>query len=90
MPVSQYYLEAENSDILQIDNEHDFVYARKLGRIKVFLHDKNVREEYPVILPSAIVNIHDVAYMSLSVQPNRNWGLVLGHIHEIIVELYDK
>ncbi|XP_012215502.1 nuclear pore membrane glycoprotein 210 [Linepithema humile] len=90
LPSSQYYLEAENSDILEIDNDHDFAYGRKTGRTKVFLHDKNVREEYPVILPSAIVNIHEVAYISLSVLPNRNWGLILDHSHEIIVELYDS
>lgn len=90
MPSSQYYLKAENSDILQIDNDYDLAYARKMGRTKVFLHDKNVREEYSVILPSATVNVHEVAKISLSVLPNRNWGLVLGHTHEIIVELYDR
>lgn len=90
LPSNQYYLEAENSDILEIDNDHDFAYGRKTGRTKVFLHDKNVREEYPVILPSATVNVHEVAYISLSVLPNRNWGLVLGHSHEIIVDLYDS
>lgn len=90
LPSNQYYLEAENSDILEIDNDRDFAYGLKTGRTKVFLHDKNVREEYPVILPSATVNLHEVAYISLSVLPNRNWGLVLGHTHEIIVELYDN
>ncbi|XP_011876898.1 PREDICTED: nuclear pore membrane glycoprotein 210 [Vollenhovia emeryi] len=91
LPVSQYYLEAENADVLEIDNDHDFAYGRKKGRTKVFLHDKNVREEYPVILPSAVVNVHDqVAYISLSVLPNRNRGLVLGHAHDIVVELYDS
>lgn len=83
-------MEAENSDILEIDNDHDSVYALKLGRTKVFLHDKNVRQEYPIILPSATVNIHEVVYISLSVLPNRNWGLILGHTHEIVVELYDR
>ncbi|XP_072752648.1 nuclear pore membrane glycoprotein 210 [Anoplolepis gracilipes] len=90
LPSNQYYLEAESSDILEIDNDRDFAYGLKTGRTKVFLHDKNVREEYPVILPSATVNVHEVAYISLSVLPNKNWGLVLGHTHEIIVELYDN
>ncbi|CAK9831046.1 Nuclear pore membrane glycoprotein 210 [Anthophora retusa] len=90
LPSSQYYLEAENPDILEIDNDHDFAYAKSLGRTKVFLHDKNVRDEYPVILPSATVNVNDVAYITLAVLPNRNWGLILGHTHEIVVELYDS
>ncbi|XP_011169055.1 nuclear pore membrane glycoprotein 210 [Solenopsis invicta] len=90
LPLSQYYLEAENPDILEIDNDRDVAYGRELGRTKVLLHDKNVREEYPVILPSAMVNVHEVAYISLSVLPNRNWGLILGHAHEIVVELYDN
>ncbi|KOX79473.1 hypothetical protein WN51_02738 [Melipona quadrifasciata] len=90
LPSSQYYLEAENPNILEIDNDHDFAYAKSLGRTKVFLHDKNVRDEYPVILPSATVNVNDVAYIMLAVLPNRNWGLVLGHTHEIVVELYDN
>ncbi|XP_015435256.1 PREDICTED: nuclear pore membrane glycoprotein 210 [Dufourea novaeangliae] len=90
LPSSQYYLEAESPSILEIDNDHDCAYARSLGRTKVFLHDKNVRDEYPVILPSAVVNVNDVAYITLAVLPNRNWGLILGHVHEIIVELYDN
>lgn len=90
LPSSQYYLEAENPDILEIDNDHDSAYAKSYGRTKVFLHDKNVRDEYPVILPSAIVNVNDVAYINLAVLPNRNWGLILGHSHEIVVELYDS
>ncbi|XP_003400496.3 nuclear pore membrane glycoprotein 210 [Bombus terrestris] len=90
LPSSQYYLEAENPNILEIDNDRDFAYAKSLGRTKIFLHDKNVRDEYPVILPSATVNVNDVAYIMLAVLPNRNWGLVLGHTHEIVVELYDN
>ncbi|XP_076668038.1 nucleoporin 210 [Andrena cerasifolii] len=90
LPSSQYYLEAENPNILEIDNDHDYAYARSLGRTKVFLHDKNVRDEYPVILPSAMVSVNDVAYITLAVLPNRNWGLILGHTHEIVVELYDN
>ncbi|XP_053988309.1 nuclear pore membrane glycoprotein 210 [Hylaeus volcanicus] len=90
LPSSQYYLEAEIPDILEIDNDHDYAYAKSLGRTKVLLHDKNVRDEYPVILPSAMVNVNDVAYITLAVLPNRNWGLILGHTHEIIVELYDN
>ncbi|XP_017888230.1 nuclear pore membrane glycoprotein 210 [Ceratina calcarata] len=89
LPSSQYYLEAESPDVLEIDNDHDFAYAKSLGRTKVFLHDKNVRDEYPVILPSATVNVNDVSYITLVVLPNRNWGLILGHTHEIVVELYD-
>ncbi|OAD53088.1 hypothetical protein WN48_10834 [Eufriesea mexicana] len=90
LPFSQYYLEAENPNILQIDDDRDFAYAKSLGRTKVFLHDKNVRDEYPVILPSATVNVNDVAYVAIAVLPNRNWGLILGHTHEIVVELYDN
>ncbi|XP_076279834.1 nucleoporin 210 [Lasioglossum baleicum] len=90
LPSSQYYLEAENPDILEIDNDHDFAYARTLGRTRVILHDKNVRDEYPVILPSAMVTVNYVSYITLAVLPNRNWGLILGHTHEIVVELYDN
>ncbi|XP_076635899.1 nucleoporin 210 [Colletes latitarsis] len=90
LPSSQYYLEAENPDILEIDNDHDSAYAKSLGRTKVFLHDKNVRDEYPVILPSAMVNVNDVSYITLAILPNKNWGLILGHTHEIVVELYNN
>lgn len=76
--------------MLKIDNDISTAYALSLGRTKVFLHDKNVRDEYPVILPSAVVNVNSVTYISLAVLPNRNWGLILGQMHEIIVELYDK
>nr|XP_050870070.1 nuclear pore membrane glycoprotein 210 [Vespula vulgaris] len=90
LPSSQYYLEAENPDMLEINNDISTAYALSLGRTKVFLHDKNVRDEYPVILPSAVVNVNSVTYISLAVLPNRNWGLILGQMHEIIVELYDN
>ncbi|XP_066600784.1 nuclear pore membrane glycoprotein 210 [Prorops nasuta] len=89
LPFSQYYLEAENPNLLQIDNDHAFAYALAAGRTKVFLHDKNVREEYAVILPSATVHINNVASISLNVLPNRNFALILEHTHEIMVELFD-
>lgn len=37
-----------------------------------------------------MVNVNDVAYITLAVLPNRNLGLILGRTHEIVVELYDS
>lgn len=34
--------------------------------------------------------MNDVAYITLAVLPNRNWGLILGHTHEIVIELYNN
>ncbi|XP_015601046.1 nuclear pore membrane glycoprotein 210 [Cephus cinctus] len=89
-PSSQYYLEAENTAILEIDNEHSSIYALSYGKTKIFLHDKYVHEEYGVVLPSATVNVNDVAYIALTVLPDRNWALILGKVHEIVIELYDN
>lgn len=90
LPSSQYYLEAENSDILEMNNDRGRAYARGHGRTKVVLHDRNVDEEYGVVLPSATVNINEPAYITITVLPFRNWGLILGNTHEIVVEIYDK
>uniref|UniRef100_A0A0C9RIR8 Pom210 protein n=1 Tax=Fopius arisanus TaxID=64838 RepID=A0A0C9RIR8_9HYME len=89
LPSSQYYLVAETPEIVQIDNEHGNAYALQEGRSKVLLHDKNVNEEYEIVLPTATVNVNAVEYITITVLPNRNRGLILAHTHEIVVELFD-
>lgn len=88
IPESQYYLEPEDSSVLELNN--DCACALELGKTKVLLYDKNVHEDHGVVLPSATVQISEVSYISITVLPNRNWELILGHTHEIIVELYDR
>ncbi|XP_012259706.2 nuclear pore membrane glycoprotein 210 [Athalia rosae] len=90
LPSSQYYLEAENPEILEINNEHSRAYALSRGKTKVLLHDRNVDEEYSVVLPSVTVNVNAPAYISVTALPDRNWGLILGNTHEIVVEIYDS
>ncbi|XP_011500196.1 PREDICTED: nuclear pore membrane glycoprotein 210 [Ceratosolen solmsi marchali] len=90
IPLSQYYLEAENPEILEINNAKANAYALMDGKSKVLLHDKNVHEEYGVILPTATVNVKEVASISISVLPHRNRFLILGFTHEIIVEMFDR
>ncbi|XP_012277520.1 nuclear pore membrane glycoprotein 210 [Orussus abietinus] len=89
LPSSQYYLEAEIPEMLEISDNDGSTYALAKGKTKVFLNDRNVYEEYGVILPSATVHVNDVAYIRIAVLPNRNWALIVGQPHEIIVELFD-
>ncbi|XP_014209952.1 nuclear pore membrane glycoprotein 210 [Copidosoma floridanum] len=89
LPTSQYYLEAENPQILEINNLKGSAHALTHGKTKVLLHDKNVHEEYGAILPSATVNVNDVAYIKIAVLPHRSRNLILGFTHEIVVELFD-
>lgn len=89
LPFSQYYLEAEHPDTLDIDNDSGKAYALSNGKTKVSLHDKNVNEDYGIVLPTATVNVNSVDYITITVLPNRNRGLILGETHEIIVELFD-
>ncbi|XP_001601346.4 nuclear pore membrane glycoprotein 210 [Nasonia vitripennis] len=90
IPSSQYYLEAENTQILEINNARASAYALKIGKTKVLLYDKNVHEEYGVILPTATVNVNDVAYITIAALPHRSKSLILGFTHEIIVEMFDS
>jgi hypothetical protein len=60
------------------------------GKSKVLLHDKNVHEEYGVVLPTATVNVKEVTSISISVLPHRSRFLILGYTHEIIVEMFDR
>lgn len=83
-------MEAENSDILEIDSVKASAYALALGKTKVFLHDKNVNEDYGVILPTASVNVAEVSYINIAVLPHRSKSLILGYTHEIIVEMFDR
>lgn len=87
---SEYYLAAENSNLIEINNDRGSIYALARGRTKISLHDKNVHEEYGVILPTASVSISDVAYITLTVLPHRSWSLILGQTHEIVVDFYDS
>ncbi|XP_063995333.1 nuclear pore membrane glycoprotein 210 [Diachasmimorpha longicaudata] len=89
LPSNQYYVVAETPAIVQIDNEQGYAYALQEGRSKVLLHDKNVNEEYGIVLPTATVHVNAVEYITITVLPNRNRGMILGHTHEIIVELFD-
>lgn len=89
LPSSQYFLDAEFPEILEIDNTNGKAYALASGRTKVLLHDNNVNEEYGIVLPTATVHVNSVEYITIMVLPNRNRGLILGETHEIIVELFD-
>ncbi|KAK0090394.1 hypothetical protein PV325_000676 [Microctonus aethiopoides] len=89
LPSNQYFLGAENPEILDIDNASGKAYALAYGKTKVLLHDKNVDEEYGIVLPTANVHINNVEYITITVLPNKNRGLILGETHEIIVELFD-
>ncbi|XP_043283019.1 nuclear pore membrane glycoprotein 210 [Venturia canescens] len=90
LPSTQYYLEAENPLILEINNDRHSAYALGKGKTKVVLHDKNVHEEYGVVLPTATININEVSYITITVLPNRNSGLILEETHELVVELFDS
>ncbi|XP_057323186.1 nuclear pore membrane glycoprotein 210 [Microplitis mediator] len=89
LPFSQYYLEAEHPDVLDIDNDSGKAYSLLPGKTKVLLHDKNVNEDYSIVLPTAVVHVNSVEYITITVLPNKNRGLILGETHEIVVELFD-
>lgn len=90
LPSAQYYLEAESPDVLEINNDRRSAYALARGKTKVLLYDRNVHEEHGVVLPTATVNINEVSYITITVLPNRNSGLILGETHEIVVDLFDS
>lgn len=75
---------------MEINNARASAYALKIGKTKVLLYDKNVHEEYGVILPTATVNVNDVAYITIAALPHRSKSLILGFTHEIIVEMFDR
>ncbi|XP_058809329.1 nuclear pore membrane glycoprotein 210 isoform X2 [Phymastichus coffea] len=90
IPTSQYYLEAENPQILEINNARAGAYALINGKTKVLLHDKNVHEEYGTILPSGSVTVKDVSYITIAALPHRGRSLIMGYTHELIVEMFDS
>lgn len=90
IPTSQYYLEAESPQILEINNARAGAYALMGGKTKVILHDKNVHEEYGMVLPTASVNVKDVSYITIAALPHRSRSLIMGYTHELIVELFDR
>ena len=83
-------MEAENPHILEINKARTSAYALMGGKTKVLLYDKNVHEEYGVILPTATVNVNEVSYIKVAALPHRTRSLILGYTHEIIVELFDR
>ena len=90
IPTSQYYLEAENPQILEINNARASAYALTLGKTKVRLFDKNVHEEYGVILPTATVNVNEVSYIAIAALPHRTRSLIMGYTHDLVVEMFDR
>lgn len=88
---SQYYLKTQHTDILDIDNSNNGkAYAITNGIAKVLLGDKNVNDEYGVVLPSANVHVANVKYIAITLLPNKNKYMILGQKQEIAVELYDE
>lgn len=83
-------MKAEDENILEIYNDRGSASALEHGRTKVLLHDKNVNDDYDVILPTAEVSVSEVSYITITVMPHRNRALILGQTQEIVMELYDR
>lgn len=91
LPHSQYYLDVENKAIATSNIKTGEVTALKEGRTRVILHDRNVDEDEPGLkFPSAIFNVVQPEYMSLTILPHKNWAVFLSEHHEIVAEVYSS
>lgn len=91
MPSPQYYLEIEDKTMGVACEKTGIVTAKKLGKTKILLHDRNVDEqEVGIKIPTAQLTIVDPAYLTLALLPHRNWAVMVAERYEIIVEIYDR
>ncbi|XP_067001569.2 nuclear pore membrane glycoprotein 210 [Anabrus simplex] len=91
MPSPQYYLEVENTTVATIDSATTIAHAHNLGKTLVILHDRNMNENGSGIrFPTALLTVSNPAYLTLTILPHRNWAVIVGEHHEIVVEVYDS
>ncbi|KAJ8985935.1 hypothetical protein NQ317_010692 [Molorchus minor] len=89
LPDKQYYLEAEDEDIVSTNKKSGNVIALKNGNTKIVLRDKNVgKDDIALKLPSANLHVVKPEYMVINVLPYKNWAILVGDHHDIVTELY--
>ncbi|CAG9763709.1 unnamed protein product [Ceutorhynchus assimilis] len=91
MPDSQYYIEAENTEIAASYKRTGNVNALKHGKTKIVLRDRNVDKNDPLLkLPAATLHVVQPEYIVLNVLPHKNWAILVGQHHDIVADLYDS
>ncbi|XP_018577251.1 nuclear pore membrane glycoprotein 210 [Anoplophora glabripennis] len=91
LPDSQYYLEAENSDIASSFKKSGNVTALAEGHTRIVLRDRNVGDNDTILkLPAANLHVVQPEYVVLNVLPYKNWAILLGDHHDIVAEVYSS
>lgn len=91
LPDSQYYLEAEGTDIASSTKKTGNITALKVGNTRVVLRDRNVGKDDPVLkLPAASLHVVPPNYLVLNVMPHKNWAILAGDYHNIVAEVYSR
>lgn len=91
LPDGQYYLESEDKEKILCNADTNEATALKLGRTKVILRDKHIdKDETTVKLPCAMINVVEPAYIVLTIQPHKNWAILIGEQHEILAEVFSR
>ncbi|KAK9877491.1 hypothetical protein WA026_018602 [Henosepilachna vigintioctopunctata] len=89
---NQYQIDTKDYKIAKVSKTHGIVYAMDVGTTEVFLIDKNLPSNDDSFLkpPSAIVHVVVPYHMIIAVMPFRNWAVIIGERHDIIVEVFTK
>lgn len=62
-----------------------------IGKTRVYLHDRNVNEnESGLKPPSATVYVTYPSRVSMTLLPHRNWAVMMGEQHDLLVEVFAR
>ncbi|XP_052800976.1 nuclear pore membrane glycoprotein 210-like [Mya arenaria] len=89
MPSAQFYLEAVESGICNLDPTTSVATALELGETEVKLIDKNIKVSDQLVQPSAILHVVSASYLGFTVLPDRKWVLETGRVYTILIDAYD-
>ncbi|XP_060536617.1 nuclear pore membrane glycoprotein 210 [Cylas formicarius] len=91
LPDSQYYIEAEDSEIASSVKNTGSVTALQEGKTRIVLRDRNIGKDDPMLkLPAATIHVSAPEYILLNILPHKNWAVLIEQRHDIIAEVYSS
>lgn len=90
LPTHQYHLAIGNPDLASGSPDEALVTGIALGSTEVILRDSNLASDIDTRLPRADLYIVQPNYITINVNPHKNWNVVVGKRYEIVVDIWDS
>ena len=90
LPTHQYHLQSENTDLAMLDRfDQALMRGLALGSTEVTLKDSNLAPEDVIRPIQADLFVVTPVYITISVNPHKNWNVIVGNTYELVVDIFD-